>query len=470
MKLYAKIFLGAMAVISIALSVTGYLLISTSFENAMVREKERVLDRYQLVKFSIQASMLTSDIDWEDGEQIARLSVFENMYSNDENNKLGIFSENRKTAYTELPAELDLTILEEVDEQNLLYCNQNAGNIHYMVVAGQLTQDEQTVYLVVSTDITDIVDDKDQMEASFKATFGITLGICMVLLLILTTIITRPIKKLSQATASIASGNYSERTNIQALDEIGELGDRFDHMAEVIEDKIQALEQGAQQKEEFIGNFAHELKTPLTSIIGYADMMYQKELSTDGVKSAAGYILKEGLRLEALSNKMMDLVVVNQHNFMFESLPVAQLFEDISMTVKPLLEKNSIKFQISAEDAYISVEYDLFKSMMLNFIDNAVKADSSSIILSGVKEENSYVIQIRDNGRGMEEAELERITEAFYMIDKSRARSQNGAGLGLALASRIAEIHKGEIQFESVVGGGTTVTLRLMVSRGTDYE
>lgn len=87
-------------------------------------------------------------------------------------------------------------------------------------------------------------------------------------------------------------------------------------MAEQIEVTIQQLKLSAQQKEDFVSNFSHELKTPLTSVIGYADMIYHNSnLTRAEIKNAAGYIVNEGMRLEALSKKMMELIILNRHNF-----------------------------------------------------------------------------------------------------------------------------------------------------------
>jgi len=132
---------------------------------------------------------------------------------------------------------------------------------------------------------------------------------------------------MSAAAARIADGSYSERLKVFSNDEMGELSKRFNTMAETIEERIAELSNAAKQKEDFVSNFAHELKTPLTSVIGYADMIYQKPLSREDTKNAAAYILDEGLRLEALSLKLMDLVVLNRQDFVLEELPADGKFD-----------------------------------------------------------------------------------------------------------------------------------------------
>ena len=95
------------------------------------------------------------------------------------------------------------------------------------------------------------------------------------------TLLVRPVLRLVRATRGISAGQYDQRVNITTKDEIGLLGHSFNQMADTIEEKIAELELSARQKEDFVSNFAHELKTPMTSVIGYADMIYQKKLSRE---------------------------------------------------------------------------------------------------------------------------------------------------------------------------------------------
>ena len=115
------------------------------------------------------------------------------------------------------------------------------------------------------------------------------------------------------------------------------------------------------------------------------------------------------------------------------------------------------------EPGEINVEPDLFKTLMINLVDNARKASKKNDIIElyGKAEEGGYALYVKDHGRGMKKEELSKITEPFYMIDKSRSRAQNGAGLGLALCQRIAELHNTKLEYDSVPGSGTTVRIFL---------
>ena len=242
-------------------------------------------------------------------------------------------------------------------------------------------------------------------------------------------------------------------------------------MAGAIEEKVQELSDSARQKEDFVANFAHELKTPLTSIIGYANRIYQKELTREEQKQAAWYIWNEGMRLEALSLKLMDLAVLNHKEFVLQEMRADILLQELAKDEEYLMSEKNVQLNCDAEQAYISVEYDLFKSLLFNLIDNSIKAGADQLLLKGyIDSEKCYVIQLEDNGSGIPENEIRQITEAFYMVDKSRSRKLHGAGIGLSLAEKIAEIHGSSLKFESDGKSGTKVSIRLICKGGMADE
>ena len=347
---------------------------------------------------------------------------------------------------------------------------QNVGDENYITVSGKITQSGVTMFLLIATDISGVIAQKEQMMRSFVQIYFITLLLSMVLILALSAFITRPIKRMNKAAFGISRGRYSERLPVSGGDEIGELSDSFNLMADAVEGKIHELMENARQKEDFVANFAHELKTPLTSVIGYADMLYQKTLTTEQVKDAAWYILNEGLRLEALSLKLMDLIILNRQDFTLEEMRSDELLTNIAGGLKPMLDEKNVTLQFNVHPAYIMVEYDLFKTLILNLIDNAIKAGCGKIEITGRQSDNIYSISVTDNGRGIPASELARITEAFYTVDKSRSRKQHGAGLGLALAERIAVIHGSSLEINSGEGVGTIVKIDLIHEKGACDE
>jgi signal transduction histidine kinase len=465
MRLFAKFFLCAVIVISIALLLSGYLLITFSHESALNRESERAVNQFQYDKFAVQAHLISNADSFADNFIQGTAYHLLSRLSFELNGLTAFFAEDRTLVYSELPAQTDFSLIERTGLDYHIIQFQAVGEENYILVCGKLTQSGVTLYLVIATNISSIVAHKEQMMQSFAKVYSVTLILSTAIILALSAFITNPLKKLNTAANRIAQGSYNERLSISSGDEIGELSDSFNLMADAVEEKVFELLENARQKEDFVANFAHELKTPLTSVIGYADMLYQKILPPEQIKEAAWYILNEGLRLEALSLKLMDLIVLNRQDFILEEMHTNELLSDIAGGLKPVLEEKKVILHLDVHPAYIMAEYDLFKTLILNLIDNAFKAACGRIDITGRHNEkqNRYTISVADNGRGMQTHELARITEAFYTVDKSRSRKQHGAGLGLALAERIAEVHGSSLEFNSGEGVGTVVKIELSV-------
>lgn len=174
---------------------------------------------------------------------------------------------------------------------------------------------------------------------------------------------------------------------------------------------------------------------------------------------AADYIYSEGKRLESLSKKLLKLVGIDRQNCNFSKIPVSKLMKEVERVTADMLERKRINFEMCFEDGHIYGEYDLLVSLFVNFIDNARKAvsEKGNIVVSGKNVSDGYEVSVRDEGIGIPEDEINKITEAFYMVDKSRARKEGGAGLGLSLCSKIVSIHNADWTIKSRQGEGTEV-------------
>ena len=462
MKLFTKIFLCTMTVITTALSVMGYMMIADSFNNAVDREIERGLEEYQILKFALQAEIFANSENGNLNDETIKTAAEQTALLSPNKNQTAILDGNGEIIFSDFPKEYDFSKVNSVSEGGIMHSIETRDGDYCLAMMGRFAQSGIEVRLITTRDITPIVQEKNAMEKQYVATFTVVLCAAITVMLVLSYFLTSPIKRLIESVRSFENGNYQERAQIINSDETGELSRNFNAMAETIEQTIKQLELNAQQKEDFVANFAHELKTPLTSVIGYADMIYQKEnLSREEIKKAASYIVDEGMRLEALSLKLMELIILNKTEFTFMEMRASEVLSDIAETLRPLMKKKKIEFTVSAQEAFINIEFDLFKTLILNLADNASKAESRHISLCGVFENGKYMISVTDDGCGIPEDKLSRITEAFYMIDKSRSRSQHGAGLGLAIASKIAKLHGSSLEYKSHVGIGTTVTLTL---------
>lgn len=270
-----------------------------------------------------------------------------------------------------------------------------------------------------------------------------------------------PLQQLSDSAKQIAEGVYSKRVKIQQADEIGQLSKSFNQMAEAVELHTHQLEESEMRKTLFMGNLTHELKTPMTAISGYAQMLLTLKLNEKDQEEALGYIYSECGRLERLSKKMMRLLELeSDFSFPCEDVAAVDLFQAVRKSCEILGEEKQIKFIFREHGEHFCLDADLMQNALLNLIDNGIKASEmgSCIIVSA--DENC--ISVEDFGKGIPKEEQEHIFEPFYMVDKSRSRKTGGAGLGLTLTAQIAKLHHAEIQVDSKVGKGTKVSLQFV--------
>lgn len=288
----------------------------------------------------------------------------------------------------------------------------------------------------------------------------------MIIMFFISRGLTKPIKQLNQTAQIIAKGNFSERVQLKSKDEIGVLARNFNDMAAVVEDKINELELHNQEKQRFINNFTHELKTPLTSIIGYANFLriskYNKEQLLDGLN----VIYSEGKRLESLSLKLMDLILLQGDQYQLEKHDLVAIIAEIKSTMELKAREKHVTIAIDCEKGSLLLEKDLIKIVIFNLVDNALKASAAEQIITirAYWRGSRYVLEVIDQGIGIPKEHQDKIFEPFYVADKSRTRGNNGAGLGLSICQSIARIHHAIFEVSSEENQGTT--FRLIFDQG----
>lgn len=291
-------------------------------------------------------------------------------------------------------------------------------------------------------------------------TVVITMLVCLFLVIVLNKVL-KPLKKLNDGAKQIAKGQYDERIAVEREDEIGELSDNFNQMAEAVQLRIKKLKEEEEKRTLFMGNLTHELKTPMTAISGYAKTLLTVKLPEEDREEALTYIYEESCRLERLSKKMMNLLLLEEDDQLnLTEVSAEALFHNAREACAGKLLEDGIRLECHEDGESFLVDADLFTEVLINLIDNARKASTrgDSIILSAAGNR----IEVQDFGKGIPEEKKERILEPFYMIDKSRSRKSGGAGLGLAITAIILKRHNCRLQIESVVGEGTRMILQFV--------
>lgn len=268
----------------------------------------------------------------------------------------------------------------------------------------------------------------------------------------------RPVQKLIETAARIAGGEYHRRTALSSRDEIGQLSSAFDRMADSVEDKIRSLDSQLQKNQLLLGALAHELKTPMTAVVGYSDSLLHMPISEEQRIACAQKINNAGRHTEALCLKLMELVGLSgDARIDMKRIPACRLAEALRESAGPGVV-------IRCEAAELYGDETLLISMAGNLIDNAVKAspEGAEVDVSIRGGAETAQITVSDSGRGIPPESIGMVTEPFFRVDKARSRKHGGAGLGLAICKLIAERHGGRLFIESQYGKGTRVTVTLL--------
>lgn len=309
------------------------------------------------------------------------------------------------------------------------------------------------------SDITSVYKNIGIMAIQFVLIDLAVIALTVVLSILLVRRALKPLETLKAGTTQIANGVYNQRVEIQGQDEVGELAQDFNQMAEAVEQHVQELKEEAQRQTLLLSALTHELKTPLTGIKGNAETLLMTQITEEEQQNALQYIDEECTRVERLSQKLMQLIALRKNGELtLQSCKVSDLLEQVRISSGEQLRQKRLKLVIENNMDTVQAEPDLLVSLLLNLVDNADKASRAGdvILLSAC----DNCISVRDFGRGIPKNELDKITQPFYMVDKSRARRAGGIGLGLALAREIAELHHAALEFESEVGEGTTVRVQ----------
>ena len=471
MKFAHKLFFSITALLTVIFMLFGSFLLSSYFNRMLERETEQ--GKQENLLFQAIYDMVYQNME-KYGTELAGIqaanSATERMTTQNGTECL-ILQPNGELTVTDalrLPQEEIRQRAEELigdlkEGENQIYGVRRIGTGYYLLslIADQPTDNADMVYLGILKDLSSIYGERNRMMRQYGMALAGLLVIGGLAVFLLSRYLTRPIEQLNRVAGRIAEGNLEKRASYRGTDEIGELSESFNRMTDRLVQQMEEKELEAKRKEDFTAAFAHELKTPLTSIIGYADMLNSYEMTEEERGEATYYIFSQGKRLESLSHKLLELVGMDRQELEFKKVFTKDLEENLRDTMRIPFERKKIRGKIDLEKGVLLGDKDLLLSLLYNLLDNAVKAveQDGFILMKGRRLPKGYEIKVVDNGRGIPAEEIARITEAFYMVDKSRSRKEGGAGIGMALCQKIINLHGGELKIDSRLGEGTVMRL-----------
>ena len=484
MNFFWKLFFSIILVTEFFVGISGYVLIYSNFKNSIEREVETAYQENDMLYFSLNQGVAWSvelsnmTLAWgitEDEIENYREILTKAMTIQTSNGVIPFSFSNaegelicgsRKKGFNE-------ELVEKLDVRERGYEIRKIDNRYMIHCARPVKLLNEDYFIENFRDITDVFENQKSYSRTFAFIMGLMFFVGGVVIFIISYWLVRPIRLLSQATRRLADRNDMKPVVVNSRDEIGRLAEDFNRMAERLSENMEALKDYARRQEMFVGNFDHELKTPLTSIIGYADMLRSKRMTEEQTVLVANQIFQEGKRLQVMSEKLMQLTVLKQQDFKMRRVSAKRFLTSVYDTAYPAMKEDGIRFIAKIQDGKLTVEPDLMKTVCINLLDNARKAidgTGEEVSLTGKIVKGGYEVYVTDNGCGIPEEELSKISEAFYMVDKARSRGRGGAGLGLAVCTAIMEVHHGKISFESTKGVGTCVRVFLAEANGNGGE
>ncbi len=453
MRLSLKMLLSTVVIVCAVVAVSGYALVSSSFSADL--RSQKALAQEGTESFCLTLGTLTAGRLADRGETVSA-AVAEALAAGS-----SLQSENYCVRLPDATFSGGEPLADRLPEDSgASCCLTREGDRYYMQTRRLLQLDDTVVTVDCFHELTPCFTRLQGSLRLYRLTVLAAIGISALLLGGMTAILLRPLRKLSRSTRQISRGQYTSRASVRSKDELGAFAADFNRMADSLEHKIAELSDAAQRQKDFTASFAHELKTPLTSVIGYADTLRSRVLSPEQQFEAANYIFTESRRLEQMSLSLLDLFSLEGHGAALRPVSAQAVCAQVSGRCTPLLLQAGLSLRLRTADAQVLAEPELLKTLLYNLIDNARKASHTgqSILLLGEHTPEGYRFTVQDEGCGIPEAMLSRITEPFFMVDKSRARASGGAGLGLALGSRIAEAHGSRLTFRSEPGKGTSAS------------
>lgn len=457
MKLSKKIFLGICIPSIIAIISISTILIIKSFQNNIDSELKRCIQEFRIIEENMSVSMNRESSDEDSIEKDKRvIDTYADYYRS---KGIGfIYYKNNNLIYKseEYLAVNNPGMLDVINE-NVSTIIEKLNGEHYLLLSTRIKDDSVLVY---TRNISSIYKIRDNL-------IIISIVLIMLILLVIALIayriskkLTKPLVEMQEQMEKVSKGNYNVSLK-EGKNEIGILAKNFNKMSKEIENRDNELVEMINSKQIFIDNLSHEINTPLTSIIGYAELLEKANCDEEQKIKFLRNIQNDAKRINDIHKKLLLLSYKKQVDFEMELRDGNKIFEEIKDTIRFKVDEHKINLVINNELSKIYCDETLIIMCVCNLISNAINAskDGSKVIVNSYEKDNNVYIDVIDEGQGISKENIEKITEPFYRVDKARSRANGGAGLGLSICKSIMELHNGKLKIKSQLGVGSCFSL-----------
>ena len=293
------------------------------------------------------------------------------------------------------------------------------------------------------------------LQGMYKMGFCIltaVMGIGMILVYASSKKITSPLLQMNEAAKVIAGGNFEQRVEISSEDEVGQLAESFNHMAESL-DKYEKV------RRDFIANVSHDLRSPLTSIQGFLGAILDGTIPEQKQEHYLNIVLEETKRLTKLTNDIVELSRAQTSTITLEKkrFDINDLIRESIERLEPRLKQKDIQINamFAEKETFVCADRDKIARVIYNLVDNAIKfsGEGEQIeIETALKENKKLLVSVKDYGKGISEEDVKYVFDRFYKVDSSRGKDKTGSGLGLSIVREFLLAHGENIAVKSEEG------------------
>ena len=356
MKLWFKLFISSVLIVITAVNVTMTWMLSTNLSAMLANERENAAVHHEylctLIKDAVAYERLSTDAFMVTEDEIANIAEKIFMAQLREGSSAVLFDESQ-SAITDNTDEFSISDMlsaanDEKTVSSAIKKIQTENGEDYLIVCCSLIRLEgKNYYLTDSRNISEIYRQNREQERLSQLASIISTVLFSVVLLIVTKLFLRPLDRVNHTLKVIAGGNYSKRLKVKGSEEFRSLSENVNLMAQSVEENYNKIQSVADERKQFIDSLSHEIKTPLTSVLGFAELMRMKpDLSSDEVLDYSSIIAEEAARLRSLSGKMMELVSTGNGSLEKHFVRLDELLTEISVVFEPIIKAKGVKLNV----------------------------------------------------------------------------------------------------------------------------
>ncbi len=306
------------------------------------------------------------------------------------------------------------------------------------IFAKMITVDDEMAMIMVSSGITPLNTTISTIKSQYLLILGIIIAMTLILALIISRYIINPIKQINAESRNLSKGNYDPAS-------VKTVSMEFDELNQTLEKANEDILKADKAKKELLGNVSHDLRTPLTMIVGYGEMI--RDLPEENNEENINVIIDEAKRLSSLVDDLIDIskidrIAVELHK---EKVSLNDLLREVYKQYEKFCESQDVDLQLKTdEDVFVDADVKRIKQVLYNFVNNALNYNNKKerkIVIGSENRGDFTRVYVYDNGEGIQEKDIENIWDRYYKVDKEHKRHHIGSGIGLSLAKELLTAH-----------------------------